>query len=308
MITERQIEDMLGRPIQKLSRRPCPYASTFPLEELDLDLADGTHLALLWKDLSPGSLLPEAEGIKPSFLYDPEREIGVYREILAAAGLGTAACHGTICEPATPCYALLLERVTGPVLWQMGEFDTWLAAARWSRRLHDEFQADQLPATSVPLFRYDADYYRRWMQRTIELADGTARAAKVQQLAARHERLVEQLVALPSTFIHGEFYASNILVDDSRICPIDWEMAGIGPAMMDMAALTSGAWTEPQRQAMLAAYLGGAADRQAMNALDGCRLHLAIRWLGWSASWQPPSEHVQDWLQVAIDTSERLGL
>ena len=34
------------------------------------------------------------------------------------------------------------------------------------------------------------------------------------------------------TFIHGEFYASNVLVNITggklRVCPVDWELAGWG--------------------------------------------------------------------------------
>ena len=56
----------------------------------------------------------------------------------------------------------------------------------------------------------------------------------------------ERLLALPVGFIHGELYPSNVLVGErtGRICAVDWEMAGIGPLLLDLAALTSGAWTQ----------------------------------------------------------------
>ncbi len=63
----------------------------------------------------------------------------------------------------------------------------------------------------------------------------------VAALASAHERALARLAGLPAVFVHGEFYASNILVSPGRVCPVDWEMAGIGPGVLDLAALAT-AW------------------------------------------------------------------
>jgi hypothetical protein len=130
-------------------------------------------------------------------------------------------------------------------------------------------------------------------------------------------RAIERLVRLPSTLIHGEFYASNILVEGtregSRIRPVDWEMAAVGPGLIDLAALSSGAWTESQRTEMAAAYHDallsegwtGVPFEDLLLALDDCRLHLAIRGLGWARDWTPPAENAHDWLGEAIALCER---
>jgi len=34
-------------------------------------------------------------------------------------------------------------------------------------------------------------------------------------------------------------------------------------------------------------------------ALESARFQLAVRWLGWSATWAPPAEHRRDWLAEA---------
>jgi len=101
-----------------------------------------------------------------------------------------------------------------------------------------------------------------------------------------------------------------------RVCPVDWETAGAGPGLIDLAALTSGKWSEDQRRAMALAYheayrdAGGLpADRDALLiALDRCRLHLAVQCLGWSRGWTPPAEQAHDWLGEALSVAERLGL
>jgi thiamine kinase-like enzyme len=107
-------------------------------------------------------------------------------------------------------------------------------------------------------------------------------------------------VALPRMVIHGELYPSNVLVAGERICPVDWEMAGSGPGIVDLAALASGFRSE-ETEAILAAC--GDADRVAF---DCARLPLAVRWPGWSRAWSPPLQHEHDWRAEVLDAAERL--
>src|SRR5207302_1094009 len=130
--------------------------------------------------------------------------------------------------------------------------------------------------------------------------------SQLDRLADRYDRVAAHLAALAPTVIHGEFYASNILVRDGpptgppphppagpRICPVDWEMAAVGPGLLDLATLTAGDWTDEQRAAMVAAYRQALADAgvplpppaDMWESLDHCRLHLAVQWLGWAENW-----------------------
>jgi len=123
------------------------------------------------------------------------------------------------------------------------------------------------------------------------------------------------LAALPATLLHGEFYPSNIMVREaggrSLICPLDWELAALGPGLVDLAALTAGAWTEAQREQLALCYHEALPrsqrplPRELLVSLDYCRLHLAVQWLGWAVSWSPPREHRHDWgLEVAALTEK----
>jgi thiamine kinase-like enzyme len=134
----------------------------------------------------------------------------------------------------------------------------------------------------------------------------------------RYERIIDRLIALPTTFIHGELYASNILVQEAdpvRVCPVDWEMAAIGPGLIDLAALTAGQWSEEERRDLSLAYSSaqvpgtGAQPVQEtlFDDLNCCRLHLAVQWLGWSADWTPPPSQTQDWLGEAMWVAERVS-
>ena len=312
--------------ITGLARRPCAYRTSFALEELDVELADGTRLRLMMKDLSRAALHEDALAAKPALLYEPLREIHVYRDVLADAGLGTAAYHGSSMDPARDRWWLFIENVVGDALWQIGEFDVWEEAARWLARMHGAL-AGQAP-TGGPLLRYDRELLGVWARRATAFADDPrsawsgAERRQVRAIAARHDTVVEQLAALAPTFIHGEFYPSNVLVQRGggtpRICPIDWEIAAIGPGLLDLAALSVGKWTGAERARLAGAYRTAAppgaetaahlSDADFERALDCARLHLAVQWLGWEPRWEPPAEHRHDWLGEALALAERLGV
>jgi len=324
---ERALSEHFGtkRRVVKLVRRPSPYRTSFSLEELDAVLDDGATLQLMIKDLSQAGLTNGVRNVKPSFLYDPLREIEAYRAILAPAALGTPIYYGAAVDHERERYWLFLENVPGVVLWQVGELAAWEAAARWLATMHARFADDtEWRSQSEHLLHYDADFYRLWLARAQSFARQEARPAAfrrgVEWLATRYGQVVERLVALPVTFIHGEFYASNVLLQENpgarRVCPIDWESAAVGPGLIDLAALTGGAWEDEERRALALAYhgtlarLGGSppAPDDFLAALDCCRLHLALQWLGWAQEWSPPEEHKQDWLAEALRLAERLEL
>jgi phosphotransferase family enzyme len=309
-----------ARAVARLDRAPCVFASSFSLEELEVELDDGTHLNLMFKDLGENGLSEGARAAKPPFLYDPMREIEAYTSILSSAKLGTASFYGSSVDAAQGRYWLFIENVRGVALWQIGELEVWQRAARWAAVLHDLFAGDSAPAGDH-LLRYDADFFRMWLRRSVEFADrwearrpGARKG--IEWLARSYDQVVERLAALPVTFIHGEFYASNVLVaqegDGPRVCPIDWEIAAIGPGHLDLAALTMG-WEEHERVALATAYREGHAARlpapeDFLEDLDHARLHLAVQWLGWAPDWRPPRSHRRDWVGEALGIAEGLGL
>jgi aminoglycoside phosphotransferase (APT) family kinase protein len=191
---------------------------------------------------------------------------------------------------------LLLEKVEGTELWQVGDLEQWKAVARWLKRFHTLFAVS--PPASQRLINYDAACFRSWVQRAHRLF-GSA----LDGIVAAHDAVVETLCRMPVTFIHGDFYASNVLVAAGRVAAVDWEMAGVGPGLLDLVALSSGTWIDDEREAIIAAY--GEVDPVE---LDCCRLQVALQWLGWSSSWSPPREHARDWLADVNAAATRLGL
>ena len=276
---------LLG-PVARVEASPHPETTSFPLQQLRVSMRDGSNLELVLKDTSWAGLSNEAREAKPFFLHDPEREIELYRRILSATTAGTPEFYGA------EGTLLLIENVEAPVLWQVGELDVWCLVAESLAALHGELAGH---VDDPVLLRYDAAYYQLW------LARAEAFAGPLGVVASLHEEAVERLLALPQTVIHGELYPSNVLVEGSRVCPIDWELAGAGPGLIDLAALATG-WTGADQAAIVTAYGDVDADD-----LDSCRLHLALRWLGWSRTWSAPKAHARDWLAEAVGAAERLG-
>jgi thiamine kinase-like enzyme len=311
-----------------IKRRPSQYASSFTLEELDVELAGGQRLALVLKHLGWETLNPAGRLAKPAFLYDPLREIETYQRVLSPLNLGTPDVYGAGADPSANRYWLLLERVAGAELYQIGELSQWQQVARWLARFHARSSAHMTanpPAPPLRWVRYGDDFYWRWLRRVRRFGESAERNSSqmqrlVTRLVASYDAVVRQLVAMPTTMIHGEFYASNVIVSSRhgilRICPVDWETTAIAPGLIDLAALTSGQWSAKDRTAIALAYHEVRAEAvgqvspiaEFLHELDLCRLHLAVQWLGWSEDWKPPNDHRHDWLNEATELACELGL
>ena len=307
--------------IRDIRRRLSPYASSFQIDELDVRFHDGSSAQLLLKDLSRQGMLETARRARPEFLYGPEREINAYRWILPYAPSGTAVWYGAETESSAGRFWLLLERVAGLQLTHVGAFSVWKQAAAWIARFHRSFPPAQVRrlVRASNLLVYDEEFYWRWLHRAQTFAARQSqRRRSIDRIARRYPAIVKRLTRLPRTIIHGELYACNVLVAGAkprvRICPVDWEMAALGPNLIDLASLTAG-WAEKQQRALALAYLTATRQDSSGRArvtkefhvdLDCCRLHLAIRMLGWSDNWTPPRQHARNWLAEAVRIADQL--
>jgi len=317
------------RRIKRWRRRLSVYSSSYTIENLKVELDDGKILRMVLKDLSPSSLLSTANQVRPHFLYEPLREIETYQRILNPLKLGTPICHGAVVSPLLERYWLFLERVDGPLLWQMGRMESWQKAARWLARLHGEFAAVARSRDwfrLAHLWRRDREFFNLWLVRAEEFlrrrhaADGQVVWRRFRRLADRYDRVVNLLIELPPTFIHGEFYPSNIILRETEsgreICPVDWELAAIGPGLIDLAALTSGDWTQERVHSMISSYRDALEPTtrwrpsvpDLVEGVTCCQLHISMQFLGWACDWSPPKRHSQNWLRQAFRLADKLGL
>ena len=283
------LERSLPAPVRIRARRDSPYASSFPLAELDVEAGDGARLTVVWKDLTPASLLPGARAARRAGAApDPLNELRAY-ELLDGAGLGTPRLLAALREPGRAW--LFLEAVRGARLEHVGDAAAWTATARWLARTHV-----QLTARAVA----DPAWPPPW--RPPELAEAAAREPRVAALLPALDAARARLAAAPPAVIHGELYAANVLIDGARVCAVDWETIARGPGLLDLAALTAGAWEEPGdplAEAYRAALPQPPPRAQFEADLAAARLLSAARWLAAPPGWAPPPEQARDWLADA---------
>jgi Ser/Thr protein kinase RdoA (MazF antagonist) len=319
-ISDRELIDALGDPeVNAVRRSPYRYATSAALEEVVLVGERGESGALILKDLSRESLLDDARRTKPAFLHEPLRELETYRAIIGPAGIGPR-CVAAFSDRERSRHWLLLERVDGVELWQVGEMEVWREVARWLGEFHARYAARlaELREANPHLIEYSPEWFALWRDRAraalSRSADG--RAPQLAGALERYDEVIEALGSLPRAFIHGELYPSNVLVVRRAgavdVRPVDWEMAGTGPGLIDLAALAGG-YEAAERRSLAAAYgeglavSGAAVPAEPQTGLAACRLHLAIQWLGWSDGWRPPAEHSHDWLGEALALVEELA-
>ena len=308
----------------RVHRRASEYATSAPLEHVTAEFPDGPSRDFILKHLAPRQLMAGARRAKPAFVIDPCREIEVYRTLLAPVDVGPRLI-GFASAPESATYWLLTEYVHGREMYQIGELDRWGAVAGWLAALHERFA--RIPyaalARQARLIDYNHDWYMVWLNRALRFfaSDDSQcsrrRSSALRWLAQRYYKVVDHLLSLPVTIIHGEFYPSNVLVtDDSRarsVYPVDWEMTATGPGVIDLAALAAGDWRDADRRALIAAYVrastpDGTGVEEMAQSVAYAQIHLAVQWLGWFGRRRAPAGHTRDWLGDAIDRAEALGL
>jgi Ser/Thr protein kinase RdoA (MazF antagonist) len=325
-----QLRAVLSRALEQNGRRArivdierasSPYGSSWWLEEITLELSDTSRVVLIFKDLVREANGSAARQVKPAFVTDPTREPWVYQNVLIDATPGPPKAWAALNDVTAGRHWLFLERVNGMPLAQIGDRDAWCAAAEWLGRFHAT--APVRRATRGPLLLHNQKYHRRWLARALAAAQrdtersratrdpAREKLAGLRALVPMHERAVEEVVATGASLIHGEFYPSNVMIEQRRaafsVHPVDWEMTALGPPLFDLAALMSGSWSHGDRIAMATAYREAArsATRRCPTLEDlllgvtACRLLLAVQWLGWAADWTAPEGHRNDWLEEA---------
>ena len=291
-----------GVRLEAVETVPLAEASSWHLVKLDLKLSREPSMSVIFKDLSRSLAGHDSGPVKPRLVIDATREVWAYKVLLSSPSCSAPrllhAAEGPGGEP-----WLFLEVVDGSSLAITGFGEPWLKAARWLARLH--LRVVDEAARAGPLLLHTRALHRGWFSRAKRYA-GPSLAG----LASAHEKALSLSLAKRSSIVHGEFYPANVLVEEAtgRIRPVDWETVGIGPALIDLAALSTGL-PEHERSLLLSEYreeqrhIAPTVSRERTSdfelAFHACRLLLAVQWLGWSNRWEPPPEQRFDWLGEA---------
>jgi len=275
-----------GASVAELNRSRFPYIGSYDCYAVSARTTEGEDFQVFLKDFGfsrQSKDVPERRR---------EREMRVYRDLLAKADLGTARYYGSVWDPSQGRFWLLLELVEGTLIEEAND-ETGPLAAAWLARLHGTFQRerDALDACEL-LAHYDGDFFRA--KASGALADvGSVCEASGRQLEALLEGfdpVAEAMAAPPLTLVHGGYIPWHILLDAERepvrVCAIDWELAGVGSIHYDLAFFVADA-ESGVRERICEAYRREAADRgvpvpdaETLRTVVDCfRLHRVLDWL-----------------------------
>jgi hypothetical protein len=293
----------------RIERRPFDRATSYALELLRVHLGAGEHVDVVVKDFST-SRLPKDDPAGRA-----RREVTVYRELLDGTDVGTPRLYGVTAQPVR----LLLEHVDGATL-KGHDLEVWTEAAAWLGAFQTRIasRAEQVRGCKV-LLRHDPPFFlaRATAARQSIAAYGPSAAERLAIMLDGYDRLVEAMVDQPRTLVHGSFRPQNIIVamerDGSvRICPVDWELSGLGSPLYDLAFLAEG-FDDLERDRLFAAYLRGSgrpwtgSGRDMVVPIDCFRLHKIVKSIGDAAMFAFRPATVDKLLAMGEELRERLA-
>jgi thiamine kinase-like enzyme len=301
-----------GLGLQSVSRQPSPFATLSPAEVLSLALTDGRHVRLFVKHL--GSEQPGQPDKQRR-----DREIRVYEDLLRhAADLPVPRYYGFFGNKVTQRQEIYLEHIDDWTL-RYQNLQHWFTAAARLADLHAHFanRLNELRASDF-LLKLDAAYFAGWAER--------AEAAVAQQapllcdrmvtLGSKYDVVCDFLATQPLTLVHNDLACKNVIADrshsPSRICFVDWELAGIGCGLLDLVHLKYG--LDPANDAaMVATYCDRLRSTDLLpndsltmsRLLAACELHKTLYRLAHSPGWNLSPDGIAKWVMEAEIFLER---
>lgn len=142
------------------------------------------------------------------------------------------------------------------------------------------FHAGMPGHVSGPAFLFWPFHVIRDYARTLA---GSARAPALPGLLALAAEMEAAQPPLPIVFGHHDLLPANILDDGRRLWLIDFEYAGFGTAMFDLAGAAANAGMEAAAaQALLAAYFGRPPGPALARAFDAMQVAALVREAMWA--------------------------
>jgi hypothetical protein len=262
------------------ARKPGEYMSTFLNEVVRLRLPGGCQPQVLLK--YGAGHQDNVYGHRGGVPY----EAMVYRDILQRVSLPLPALHGAHLDSAGETW-LALEYIDGAERLEQASHpeDGMVQAAQWAGSFHRQMQGTPEIAKAA-VARYDAAYYRGWMERAVRFAG--QQHTWLRTLQARFGEVLECLLEVPRTIIHGEYYPKNILLLRGKAYPVDWESVAWAAGEIDLASLIEG-WDTTTAGECRRAYCEARWPRgtppEFERTLGAATIYQLLRWTGDRPEW-----------------------
>lgn len=243
-----------------------------------------------------------------------KREVGLYDSLAQHLPLDTPEM--LVGSPLGDWLILeLIEQSKDPVVWQAGDYRK---AVSQLAALHDRFWALDVDLSTFPWLGHpltaDFEVYVtaaeqglnriRSSGKPVALIEQQDRMDLLEGLISAADRIVEPLIGETHTLLHGDYWPGNIAVlRDGRQVVFDWQLAGVGPGVMDLLAFVykSVWWFEQMpvsTDEVVALYRSSITERTGL-AWDENE---------WSLLWDHALmwRFVQEWIDLLAVTPEPL--
>lgn len=267
-----------------VERTPAPAPGSAAADIVFCRKADGSELRLFCKYAVPGA--EPGHGHRGG----ASREAYVYRSLLDnPEAPNTVRYYGTHVEPNGRHWLILQYLEHAERLRWTANTEFVHAAARWIGEFHASQQSRSDAPGTRPLSAYDENYYTGWIRRTREYSSGlSSEFSWIDQVCDLAPAILQQLLIVRPTVIHGEYYPKNIMIKDCRVYPVDWETAALAPGEIDLASLIE-RWPSQVRDRCRCEYANArwpsGAPADFPDVLTAARVYLHFRWLGDRPSW-----------------------
>lgn len=298
--------------VTAVRRRANVFSTLFPTEVLELDLSSGRTMAVFVKRLE------EAQPGHPD-KQRRDREALLYQSLLAEAGLPVAGCLGVGRDARSGIAELYLEYLDGYDLRYHG-LEQWYVAVARLAELHRHFaERPELLRSRDFLLELDGRYFEAWAERAVaEVAQlYPAPGAKLARVVERLETATTLLAARPITLVHNDLSPKNVVAvpgdQSARVAFVDWELAGVGCGVLDVAHLAYGLDADAHARLCDAYWLAlegsplAIADRRdRAELLAACELHKTLYRLAHAKVLGSDEVTVRSWVEDAASWSSRL--
>lgn len=295
------IAALVGAAVSRVGLRPLPEATTAEIDLAVVELADGSVIELVLKDLGHRASSARRR-VTPPFVHDAEREPWAYATVLAGSDSGPGAgpderqvpqVLGRWRPSGDAADRLVLERVAGTQLRYTDDRRAWRDAGRWLGALHRD--GDAVAAAAGRALCIDRRWHAAWAERARRFHPGAA------SVIDRIEAVLDEWEPGGVAVLHGDVGPANVLARDGRVTAVvDWEMTAVGDPLHDLAGLVAGDLPTPLFAAVIEGYAGAAGivpDAAWYDRLRVARLLVCLQWLGWASPevWSPPAGQRRSW-------------